>query len=61
MAGNLFTRFLPPGTGEPSIYEALREQDESELVDVEERAGMAGVSHQQHGFHDDDSELDSGG
>ncbi|KAL1962979.1 hypothetical protein VTN77DRAFT_8825 [Rasamsonia byssochlamydoides] len=41
MTSNLLSRFLPP-TGSPSIYEAIRRDDEaSEASDVEERAGMA--------------------
>ena len=42
MASNLLSRLLPPATGSPSVYETLREQDQtSEPSDVEERAGMA--------------------
>lgn len=42
MASNVFSRFLPPGSGSPSIYETLRQQDEaSDQSDIEERAAMA--------------------
>ncbi|KAL8907856.1 MAG: hypothetical protein Q9207_001180 [Kuettlingeria erythrocarpa] len=42
MASSVFSRFLPPDTGSPSIYETLRQQDEaSDQSDIEERAGMA--------------------
>ena len=40
MASNLLSRLLPPGN--PSIYEAMREQDDfSDTSDIEERSGMA--------------------
>ena len=42
MASNILSRFLPPAVGEPSIYETLRQHDESsDQSDLEERAGMA--------------------
>ncbi len=42
MASNLISRLLPPKTGSPSVYEALREHDQSsDASDIEERAGMA--------------------
>ena len=42
MASAILSRLLPPGTGEPSIYETLQENDEnSHQSDIEERAGMA--------------------
>ena len=41
MATNILSRFLPPTRGEPSIYETLRQYDELDLSDIEERAGMA--------------------
>ncbi len=42
MASDILSRFLPATTGEPSIYETLRQHDESsEHSDIEERAGMA--------------------
>lgn len=38
----MFSRLLPSGAGEPSIYETLRESEElSGPSDIEERAGMA--------------------
>lgn len=42
MASNLLSRLLPATTGSPSVYETLRQHDESsEASDVEERAGLA--------------------
>ena len=42
MASTVISRFLPPDTGSPSIYETLRQEDESsDHSDVEQRAGMA--------------------
>ena len=42
MTSNVFSKFLPPAAGEPSIYDTLRqEEDESDQSDIEERAGMA--------------------
>lgn len=41
MASNILSRFLPPTTGEPSIYETLQQHDElSDPSDLEERAGL---------------------
>lgn len=41
MASNILSRLIPP-TGSPSVYETLREQDQSsDPSDVEEQAGMA--------------------
>lgn len=60
MASNLLSRFLPPGTGSPSVYEALRQQDESSEtsdVDVEERAGIA-LDEENLGHRFEDLELD---
>ncbi|KAL8942361.1 MAG: hypothetical protein Q9211_001422 [Gyalolechia sp. 1 TL-2023] len=54
MASNILSRFLPPDTGSPSIYETLRQQDESsDQSDVEQRAAMA-VDEENLGreFHD---------
>ena len=60
MTSKLFSRFLPPKTGEPSIYETLRLHDELDHSDVEERAGMAADAenlgqqrhdHERHGSH----------
>ncbi|KAL9598786.1 MAG: hypothetical protein Q9219_004284 [cf. Caloplaca sp. 3 TL-2023] len=42
MASNILSRFLPPDSGSPSIYQTLRQQDESsDQSDVEQRAAMA--------------------
>lgn len=58
MASNLISRFLPPRTGSPSVYEALREHDQSsEASDVEERAGMA-LDEENLGQRFEDLELD---
>lgn len=41
MASNILSRFLPPTTGEASVYETLRQHDEiTDESDLEERAGM---------------------
>ena len=50
----MLSRFLPPAAGEPSIYETLRQQDESsDQSDLEERAGMAlDEDNLRAGFHD---------
>ncbi|KAI9755565.1 MAG: autophagy protein atg9 [Lichina confinis] len=41
-ASNLLSRLLPPTTGSPSVYETLKQHDESsDASDVEERAGLA--------------------
>ena len=40
MASNIFSKFLPPNTGSPSIYETLRQHDDASESDIEERAGM---------------------
>ncbi|KAL8941213.1 MAG: hypothetical protein Q9216_002390 [Gyalolechia sp. 2 TL-2023] len=54
MASNILSRFLPPDTGSPSIYETLRQQDESsDQSDVEQRAAMAvDEENLEQGFHD---------
>lgn len=59
MASNILSRFLPPATGSPSVYETLRQHDQSsDQSDVEERAGMAldeeslGVAFQDHELDD---------
>lgn len=54
MASNMLSRFLPPAVGEPSVYETLREHDDSsDLSDMEERAGMAlDEENLGTGFHD---------
>ena len=41
MAAKLISRFLPPSTGEPSIYETLRQHDELDHSDIERTAGLA--------------------
>lgn len=42
MASNILSRLLPSTAGSPSVYEALREYDESsDGTDIEERAGTA--------------------
>ncbi len=52
MASNFLSRLLPP-TGSPSVYETLREHDESDTSDIEERAGMAlDEENLGEGFHD---------
>ena len=56
MASNILSRFLPPTTGEPSIYETLRQQDEeSDQSDNGERADLA-LDEENLGtqFHDHD-------
>lgn len=54
MASNMLSRFLPPGVGEPSIYETLRQHDDSfDHSDLEERAGMTlDEENLEHGFRD---------
>ena len=53
MASKLFSKILPPATGE-SIYETLQQNDESsDQSDVEERAGMAlDEENLREGFND---------
>lgn len=42
MASNIISRFLPPAAGSPSVYETLRQHDQSsDQSDMEERVGMA--------------------
>ena len=41
MTSNLISRLLPPRSGSPSVYETLRQHDDSDGSDLEERAGMA--------------------
>lgn len=60
MAANFFSRFLPPSTNEPSIYEALREQDESEQPDIEERAAMTSSLGQARGYRDEGLDHNTG-
>ena len=54
MASNILSRFLPPATGEPSVYETLQQHDElSDQSDLEERAGMTlDEENLGTGFHD---------
>ena len=41
MTSNLLSRLLPPMPGSPSVYETLRQHDESsDASDIEERAGI---------------------
>ncbi|KAL8874335.1 MAG: hypothetical protein Q9174_000334 [Haloplaca sp. 1 TL-2023] len=58
MASTVFSRFLPADTGSPSIYETLRQQDESEISDLEERAAMA-IDEEYLGEGFQDYELDA--
>ena len=53
MASKLFSKILPPGSGE-SIYETLRQNEESsDQSDIEERAGMAlDEENLREGFND---------
>ncbi|KAL8695350.1 MAG: hypothetical protein Q9218_000109 [Villophora microphyllina] len=61
MASNVLSRFLPASTGSPSIYETLRQEDESsDQSDVEERAGMA-IDEENLGERFHDYELDHPG
>ena len=53
MASNLLSRLLPPTTGSQSIYETLRQNDESsDASDVEERAGITMLDEENLGNHD---------
>ncbi|KAI4199494.1 MAG: hypothetical protein LQ350_004560 [Teloschistes chrysophthalmus] len=61
MASNVFPRFLPTSTGSPSIYETLRQHDESsDQSDVEERAALA-VDEENLAERFQDYELDDPG
>ena len=52
MASNLLSRLLPPTTGSPSIYQILRENDESpDSSDIEERAGVALLDEENLAHH----------
>lgn len=57
MASNILSRLLPPNFGAPSIYETMREHDQSSEYDIEERAGMA-LDEQNLGVAFRDSEVD---
>ena len=53
MASNIFSRLLPQTGGLPSVYEELRERDDSsDAGDIEERAGMASVDEENLAHHD---------
>ena len=41
MTSNFLSRLLPAQSGSPSIYETLRQHDEDDASDIEERAGLA--------------------
>ena len=52
MASNLLSRLLPPTTGSPSIYQTLRENDESSgSSDIEERVGIALLDEENLAHH----------
>ena len=55
MASKLISRFLPPATGEPSIYETLRQHDEIDHSDIERIAGLDEDNEQRQQYHDDDA------
>lgn len=57
MASNILSRLLPPNFGAPSIYETMREHDQSSEYDIEERAGMA-LDEENMGVAFRDSEVD---
>lgn len=57
MASNILSRLLPPNFGAPSIYETMREHDQSSEYDIEERAGMA-LDEENLGVAFRDSEVD---
>ena len=60
MASNILSRLLPPVLGTPSVYETLRQHDESsEQSDIEERAGMA-IDEENLGGRFQDHELEEG-
>ncbi|MCJ1391968.1 autophagy protein atg9 [Xylographa bjoerkii] len=53
MASNIFSRLLPHTAGSRSVYEELRERDDSsDAGDIEERAGMASVDEENLAHHD---------
>ena len=58
MASNFLSRLLPAQSGSPSIYETLRQHEEDDNSDVEERAGLAldeenlGQNYQQFDLED---------
>lgn len=57
MASNILSRLLPPPFGAPSIYETMREHDQSSEYDIEERAGIA-LNEENLGVAFRDSEVD---
>lgn len=57
MASNILSRLLPPNFGAPSIYETMREHDQSSEYDIEERAGMV-LDEENLGVAFRDSEVD---
>lgn len=58
MPSTILSRFLPPAAGEPSIYETLRQYDESsDHSDLEERAAMI-LDEENLGAAFHDQELD---
>ncbi|MCJ1471644.1 autophagy protein atg9 [Lambiella insularis] len=53
MASNILSRLLPQTSGSPSVYERLREGDESsDASDIEERAGLALVDEENLAHRD---------
>ncbi|KAL8784155.1 MAG: hypothetical protein Q9213_004129 [Squamulea squamosa] len=65
MTSNMFSRFFPASSGSPSIYETLRQRDESsDQSDIEERAAMAAtkkdVEEQFHDYELDDDVAEAG-
>ena len=60
MASNILSRFLPPALGTPSVYEMLRQHEESsDQSDPEERAGTA-IDEENLGGRFQDHELEEG-
>lgn len=58
MASNILSKLIPPVAGSPSVYETLRQYDESsDQSDLEERAGMA-LDEENLGSGFQDYELD---
>jgi autophagy-related protein 9 len=62
MASNILSRFLPPATGSPSIYETLRQQDDagSDISDLEAQIALA-ADEESLGDGLEDYELDEAG
>jgi autophagy-related protein 9 len=64
MASNIVSRLLPVANGSPSIYETLRQHDESsDESDIEQRAGIAmdeeNLGAHFHDFDPEDSQLNT--